>query len=253
MAGWIKLWDKLKEWRWKKDPNMMALWVHILLYAEWEGTHAGELVTSLRALAEGTGLSLQSIRTCLKKLSASGELQMGVTQLPTQGSTHGIAQRATKITICNYGCYQGRGKVTNTRTNTAANTAANTTTFIYSEDNTDGAHAPAHAENRLEERREKFKSEVFSFSDRYYESMLEDFFNYWSESTRDGKKMRCEKQDTWETSRRLATWDKKNVDRGGRTARKEQRKDPTPADVLGEEYVKWMKTAQGQQFGELFK
>ena len=38
--------------------------------------------------------------------------------------------------------------------------------------------------------------------------MIREFYDYWSEPTRSGNKMRFEQQPTWELSRRLATWAK---------------------------------------------
>ena len=31
--GWIKIHRKLLEWEWADDPNMVALWIHLLLNA----------------------------------------------------------------------------------------------------------------------------------------------------------------------------------------------------------------------------
>ena len=42
------------------------------------------------------------------------------------------------------------------------------------------------------------------------EEMVRDFFNYWSEPNKSRSKMRYELQNTWDTSRRLATWSSKD-------------------------------------------
>ena len=42
--------------------------------------------------------------------------------------------------------------------------------------------------------------------------MLQKFYDYWSEKTRVGYKMKMETQKTWETQKRLATWSKNNFD-----------------------------------------
>ena len=53
----------------------------------------------------------------------------------------------------------------------------------------------------------KFKNKVFSFD--YPKAMLNDFYNYWSEPNRSGKKMRYELQPTFDIKRRLITWAKR--------------------------------------------
>ena len=55
---------------------------------------------------------------------------------------------------------------------------------------------------------EKFKAEVFSYE--YPEDMLNDFYYYWSEpKSKTNKRMRWEYQPTFEISRRLKTWAKR--------------------------------------------
>jgi len=57
----------------------------------------------------------------------------------------------------------------------------------------------------LDERREKFFSEVGKYQDKYPVEMLNAFYSYWTEA--DGKgKMRYEYQKIFEISKRLATW-----------------------------------------------
>ncbi len=55
---------------------------------------------------------------------------------------------------------------------------------------------------------EKFKSEVFSYD--YPKSMLDGFYDYWSEpKSKTNNKMRWEYQPTFEVGRRLKTWAKR--------------------------------------------
>lgn len=54
-------------------------------------------------------------------------------------------------------------------------------------------------------REQWFKIAVFSFS-VYEAKMLDDFYNYWSEPARNGKKMRFELEKTWDIKRRLNRW-----------------------------------------------
>lgn len=62
----------------------------------------------------------------------------------------------------------------------------------------------------LEERSENFKIEVKKFTN-YDIDLLKSFYNYWSETNSQKTKMKYEMQETFDISRRLATW--KNNDK----------------------------------------
>ncbi len=79
--SFIRLDRKMLDWGWKSDPNTLALWVHILLSANfkpntWMGMEVGEgeMATSLARLSLETGLSMQQTRTALKKLESTNEI-----------------------------------------------------------------------------------------------------------------------------------------------------------------------------------
>ena len=38
MTGWIKIWRQLLEWEWSDVPEMMALWVRLIIRATHEDT-----------------------------------------------------------------------------------------------------------------------------------------------------------------------------------------------------------------------
>lgn len=61
----------------------------------------------------------------------------------------------------------------------------------------------------LPERELAFAESVNNFMGKYSIEMLKSFYDYWSEPNSKGK-MRFELQDTWEISRRLATWHRNN-------------------------------------------
>jgi hypothetical protein len=60
-----------------------------------------------------------------------------------------------------------------------------------------------------EQRVNKFKTKVLEFRSLYSDDMLKAFYEYWSESGENDKKMRFEKQTSYDISRRLTTWKKK--------------------------------------------
>jgi hypothetical protein len=61
---------------------------------------------------------------------------------------------------------------------------------------------------RKEERIIKFKTKVLEFRSKYSDSMLKEFFEYWTESGDDDKKLRFEKETSFSVTRRLGTWSK---------------------------------------------
>ena len=100
-TGWIKIYRSLLYWEWADVPEMVALWVRLIIRAthedsQWHGVTVsrGQLVTTTAKLAAESGLSVKQVRNCLDRLKESGQI---VTQ---------TANKYTKITICKYDDYQ---------------------------------------------------------------------------------------------------------------------------------------------------
>lgn len=100
-GGWIKMFYRFLEWEWYGDTNMVRLFLHLLLKANykplrWQGLNVerGQFVTSLRSLCDQTGLHERSVRTCLSRLEKTGEILQKTTN------------KYRIITICNYERYQ---------------------------------------------------------------------------------------------------------------------------------------------------
>lgn len=98
---WIKLHSKLIEWEWASRPEVLALWIHILLRAnfkekQWQGKviPRGSFVTGRKALAEATGLTEQQVRSGLTRLASTNEIEVKSTN------------KYTIITVCKYDDYQ---------------------------------------------------------------------------------------------------------------------------------------------------
>lgn len=79
--GWVKLHRKLLDWEWSDDPNMMALWMHILLNANYENARwhgielePGQLIFGRQEWSKKTGISEQTLRTCISRLKSTGQL-----------------------------------------------------------------------------------------------------------------------------------------------------------------------------------
>ena len=72
---------------------------------------------------------------------------------------------------------------------------------------------PAASAATTEERKELFRKSLVPFVDQYGREMIREFFDYWTEKTRSGAKMRYELERTWETPRRLATWSRRKEEK----------------------------------------
>lgn len=62
----------------------------------------------------------------------------------------------------------------------------------------------------IEERFKSFFEEALEFVSEYDESVLKSFISYWTEKNKSKTKMRFELQKTWDTKRRLETWNRNN-------------------------------------------
>ena len=99
--SYIKILRKLKNWEWYKKPNMVHFFIHLLISANYvkgkfQGVDIdrGQVVTGIKKLNADTGISEQSLRTCIKRLKLTGEI--------TTKSTNEF----TVITIVKYNDYQ---------------------------------------------------------------------------------------------------------------------------------------------------
>lgn len=101
VEGWIKLHRKFLNWEWYKKSDMVHLFIHILLNANhekktWQGINIerGQFLIGRKKLSESTGISEQSVRTCLSRLKSTNEITIKSTN------------KYSIITICNYDNYQ---------------------------------------------------------------------------------------------------------------------------------------------------
>lgn len=130
-GGWVKLHRKLLEWEWYEDAHMVHLLVHLLLTATHEDRKykgltikRGQLVTTIKELADALGASETSTRRRTKRLKSGGFL------------TIKVAHNKTTITICNYDSYQMDKKESGGKVAEAHNNRNNKKGRRSNEDNT---------------------------------------------------------------------------------------------------------------------
>lgn len=80
-SGYIKLYRSLLNWEWYDDINTKTVFLHLLLTvsieeSKWHGITVprGARVSSYQTLAKETGMSVQQLRTSVKRLESTGTL-----------------------------------------------------------------------------------------------------------------------------------------------------------------------------------
>lgn len=108
MSGWIKMHRKFLDWEWFNKSESVHLFLYMLLKAnhkdgQWQGIDIkrGQFISSLGNISNATGISIQTIRTILKKLEKTNEIKVKSTS------------QYTIVTICKYECYQDENENTN--------------------------------------------------------------------------------------------------------------------------------------------
>lgn len=101
MKGFIKLHRSILSWEWYKDLNTKSIFIHLLLNACYDNCRfmgqsvkRGEYITSYRRLSSELNIPIRQVRTAIKKLKETGEIDTQATN------------KYTKITICKYESYQ---------------------------------------------------------------------------------------------------------------------------------------------------
>lgn len=230
MNEWfIKLFRSLLEWEWYDDINVKILFIHLLLKANfkdkkwrWIEIKKWELLTSNQNLALETQLSLQQVRTCLKKLKSTWEI------------THRTTNNYTLIKLNNYDKYN----LNNTQVNNQitdkqhSNNRQATTTKERKESKKDNniikeKNIKKEKINFSLSQKKSFldllKTEIienenfiqnlknkFNLENESLKSSAENFLIYWTEKNPNWKKEKWEMEKTFDIQRRFYKWIQNN-------------------------------------------
>lgn len=228
--GWIKLHRKILDWEWFTSPSTLQLFIYLLLRAnkedkKWRGIliKRGQLVTSVATISEETKLSTQQVRTSLNRLKSTNEI------------TSKTTNRSTLVTVCKYESYQlyeeveqqtkqqalqqtNNKQITNKQQQLKNNKNIRNnkkesilTNVRIDEKATDAPVVATTTTDDMELRKEKFYQSLVPYVAKYGKDMVRAFYDYWTEKTYGGRKMRFEKQQAFEISKRLATWQKHDL------------------------------------------
>jgi len=130
--GFIAIHRKMAEWEWYHDTNVVRVFLHCLIKANWKEKNwqgniipRGTFITSYQHLADETSLSVRNVRTALKKLKTTSEVTIKTTN------------KFTMISITNYNEYQDIDKQSDKQTTIKrqSNDKQTTTTEPYNQDN----------------------------------------------------------------------------------------------------------------------
>ena len=110
--GHIKIDRRILNWEWYRDSNMVHVFLHLLLTANYSDSRfqgflvkRGQLITGRLKLATTLGLTEMQIRTCLNKLKSTNEITIKSTN------------KFSIITICKYDSYQSNSIKDNQQNN----------------------------------------------------------------------------------------------------------------------------------------
>lgn len=255
MDGYVKIFRQIKDWAHFQEPSVLLVWIWLLVSVNFKDGYfhgklvkKGEIITSFRKISEETGLSVNTIRSCLDKLKMSGE----ITQKKSENSQ--ISQY-THIVVNQFIKYQSVSMV-DTPTNTLVDTLTDTPTDTLVDNNRrkkrnirreeiDSSCEKSQPTDQpkkeppktLEERQREFYDEVAQYVVKYDREMLRAFYDYWSEPNQKNTKMRKELERTWSTGGRLATWNRRqltnNQQFNSSNNGKQERRKLTDEEIIG--------------------
>jgi len=111
MNGWIKLHRKFLKWEWMTKPDMVVVFLYLLLSAnsedgQWQGItiKRGQVITGRKIMSKNLKISEQKCRYCVERLKSTNEI------------TSQATNRYTIITIVKYEDYQGQDKKLTSKT-----------------------------------------------------------------------------------------------------------------------------------------
>jgi hypothetical protein len=172
MSGWIKLHRQFLNWEWFNKSEAVHLFMYLLLKANhkdgtWQGIdiNKGQFITSYGKISSDTGISLQTVRTLLKKFENTNEINTQTTN------------KYTVVTICKYADYQSEEIQTNTQlTNNQQSTNKQLTTNKNDKNNKEEYTYRSFAQLSIS--KIEFEKLSEEYTKEQIDSTLDDIENY---------------------------------------------------------------------------
>ena len=195
--GWIKIFRKFSDWEWFNISEMVHLFIYLLINAnhqdgEWRGiiVKKGQILTGLNSINKATKISYQTIRTCLKRLEKTHEINIQVTN------------KYSIITICKYDDYQNDKTTTNKQPNKQ---------LTNNQQSTNNKQEERECKNEekkmfIAKIQKEFYQSLVQFNSDFDKTTLRDFYNYWTEPNKSLTKIKWQLERTWDSKKRLTRW-----------------------------------------------
>jgi hypothetical protein len=203
MSGWIKLNREINNHWVFQNSDYFKWWIDILLEVNYT---PAKVVIKGKVYECGRGEKLYSLdtwamrwKTNKSKVRRYFDLLQKENMIELKNET-----QTTRLKVCKYEDYQETENESETQVKRKRNANETQTTPIKESNNNNKDNKES-----LETRSLAFKEEVKKLSNLYSIDTLKEFYNYWSEPNQTKKKMKFELQQTFDISRRLITWSKR--------------------------------------------
>ena len=197
MSGYVKINRSVLEHWIFKDAWKFRCWIDLISlanYSEQKVEIGGMLFTCKR------GESLRSLETLAQRWGCDKSKARRFLQLLQKDNMIVLKNetKTTSITICKYDDYQSDENGNETQTKRKRN-ADETLANLNNKDKKDN-----------KEKKVAFQLLVAPFVEKFGRDLCNDFYLYWTETTKDNK-LRWEKETAFDVSRRLANWKKNDI------------------------------------------
>jgi hypothetical protein len=216
--GHIKIDRRILNWEWYRDSNMVHVFLHLLLNANYADgrfqgvlVKRGQLIVGRLKLAMALGLTERQIRTCLNKLKMTNEISIQTTN------------KFSIVTICKYDSYQSSQLKSDQQNDPQSDKLTPNKRPTKDQQATTIKEEKESKEEKvlvgeptipnvisIDKRKEDFGSKLAEFKESYSRDMLISFYEYWIEPNKSKTKMRFEMEKTWDLSLRLKKWSRNN-------------------------------------------
>lgn len=151
-------------------------------------------------------VSYKSVRTAIEKLTKQGVLLVG-------NYNENKLDRTKWYSLADGFDDFGKSELPETATVYTYNNTDNISKETNSIELVKKATPTVEVSKSFDERVKEFRQSLVQYEEKYGIEMIERFFNYWSEKTTSGKeRMRKECEKFFETGKRLATWNRKDLE-----------------------------------------
>ena len=159
MERWVKLYEKITEWEWHDCPEMVSLFIHLLLYAKpttqtWHGIEVkrGSFITTYRKLSTLTGIAQTTLVRCIDRLKKTKEID--VTAVKAERS-------CTLISVCKYDTYQAKKESNGTNSEQTRNGNGTNSEQTRNGNGTNSERVLDNKNNRITDFKEEENKETF--------------------------------------------------------------------------------------------